>query len=200
VALHNFVPAAHARNFFGKELKNSESTWTCMIDNDMQLPENLIDTVKDAPADADIVVPEFYMWNQNDLKLTLCWGMQDCPSGIRQKLDPGFHELTKCGTGVIFIKPRVFKGMRQPYFSYKYNEDGGMIGTEDIEFCTHARELGFKIYGNTRIKVGHIHSIELGSMWQWYEKVLANNQKVAISNLQQDSGRSPDSSAKASSA
>src|SRR5271167_167922 len=115
IPLHNFRPAASGRNVFSRQVKDSDVDWICMIDNDMALPDNLLDTVKNAPADADIVVPRFYMWEQDKLKLVLCWGMDNVSTdGVVGQLSPGYHELTKCGTGVIFIKPHVFRKMEYP--------------------------------------------------------------------------------------
>jgi hypothetical protein len=169
IPVHNFHPAAAGRNVFCKAMKDNEADWLCMVDNDMALPDNLLDTLKDAPADADIIVPTFYMWDQGSLKLTLCWGMENVESGYA-RLTPGFHELTKCGTGVIFIKPHVLRAMEYPYFKYVYNGDCGLEGTEDIQFCLQARAKGFKIYGSTAVKVGHYHSVDIGTMFDWAEK------------------------------
>jgi|SRR5215472_1416748 len=171
VPVHNFMPAASGRNVFCKQVKDTDCDWVCMIDNDMSMPKNLIDTLKDAPADASIVVPAFYAWAQSELKLTLCWGMDNVPdSNPTAKLASGFHELTKAGTGVIFIRPEVFRKLAYPYFTYLYNEDQGMCGTEDIQFCLRAREAGFKIYGNADVIVGHYHNVDLSTLWKWYEK------------------------------
>lgn len=169
VPIHNFQPAASGRNVFCKHYKDTDADWLCMIDNDMELPPNLLDTLKDVPEDAGIVVPTFYAWHQGELKHTLCWGVDKEP-GIG-RFAPGFHELTKCGTGVIFIRPRVFDKLPYPYFFYLYNEDAGMQGTEDIQFCLQARKAGIKIYGNTAVTAGHYHSVELSSMYKWAENL-----------------------------
>lgn len=198
VPVHNFKPAAAGRNLFCKQMKDVETDWVCMIDNDMHLPDNLLDAIKDAPKDADVVCPTFYMWNQGELKLTLCWGMDNASDGYVARLEPGYHELTKCGTGVIFIRPYVFKALEYPYFRYIYNADAGMEGTEDIQFCLAARQKGFKIYGTTLVKVGHYHSVELGTMWDWYEQrknLLDKQIEPSVPSEQKDSGCSPDSSA-----
>ena len=177
VPVHNFHPAASGRNVLCKHLKDCDADWVCMIDNDMEIPANLLDTVKDAPADADIIVPSFYCWDQGSLKLTLCWGMDNEPQkdGVGC-FQPGFYELSKAGTGVIFIRPSVFNKISYPYFSYLYNEDQGMQGTEDIQFCLKARKAGLKIYGNAGITIGHYHNVELSSLWKWAEKI--NNKRL----------------------
>lgn len=197
VPVHNFKPAAAGRNVFCRQAKDTDTDWICMIDNDMQIPANLLDAVANAPADADIVCPTFYMWTQNDLKLTLCWGTDKAHEGYGS-FTPGYHELTKCGTGVIFIRPRVLRAMEFPYFRYIYNADCGLEGTEDIQFCLSAREKGFKIYGTTEVKVGHYHSVEIGSLWEWAEKTQKSIDKARSEHLvsaHQDSGRSPDRTA-----
>jgi hypothetical protein len=172
VPVCNFVPAASGRNVFCRNVRDTDADWICMIDNDMALPENLLDTLKDVPKDAGIVVPAFYLWDQTTSKLVLCWGVEwdDGKERPVSQFGPGFHELTKCGTGVIFIRPSVLCAMNYPFFRYLYNDDQGMAGTEDIQFCLEARKKGFKIYGNASINVGHYHSVELSSLWDWGEK------------------------------
>lgn len=172
--LHNFTPAAAARNILCKRTIEAENPpdWICMIDNDMDPPSNLFDTIKDAPKDAGIVVPEFAMFNQTERKLTLCWNPDvENYEGEPIKLDTGFHRLRKCGTGCIFIKPEVFRHISYPYFTYVYDENGLQIGTEDIAFCNKAYEAGVKIYGNNRIRVGHYKSIDLNVLSQMLNSV-----------------------------
>jgi len=200
VPIHNFKPAAAGRNKFCREVKDADADWICMIDNDMQVGLNLLDTLKDVPKDASIVVPKFYMWTQAELSLKLCWGTEDAPNGYKE-ITPGWHELSKCGTGVIFIKPEVIRALEYPYFRYIYNDDCGMDGTEDVQFCLAARAKGFKIYGNADVHVGHFHSVELGSMWAWAEKAIGlqktidSNVKGSALSAHKDPGRSPGKSA-----
>jgi hypothetical protein len=196
IPVHNFKPAASGRNVVAKHLKDCEADWIVMLDNDMHINGDLLDTVKGAPKDASIVVPRFYMWNQHDLKLTLCWGMEDAPSG-RRGFEKGFYPLTKCGTGAIFIRPKVFQELEYPYFKYIYNADGGMEGTEDVQFCLAAIAKGFKIYGNWDVYVGHYHSVDLGSMWKWREEqnFLDSTMSKDLISQQKDSERSSDQAA-----
>ena len=174
VPIHQFIPAAAGRNVFCYQAKDTDCDWLCMIDNDMTLPPNLLDAVKKAPVDADVVCPTFYMWDQTKLRCTLCWGTplnaeESKMDRVVKAFAPGYHELTKCGTGVLFIKPHVFRKMEYPYFRYTYDEHAGMTGTEDIQFCYAAREKGFKIYGTTEVKVGHNKTVDLLKMWEWLE-------------------------------
>lgn len=177
VPAHNFVPAASARNVICKAYKDSDVDWICMMDNDMGPPENLLDTIKDAPSDADVVVPVFYMWDQSKVMVKLCWGVADGDTrpikiGDHElfNMTPGFHSISKVGTGVIFIRPRILHKTEYPYFTYVMNEDGGMDGTEDVQFSRRIIEAGGKIYGNADIHVSHYHTVDLESL----AKVLPN--------------------------
>lgn len=170
VPLHNFHPAAAARNHIckivSKELLN-EVDWLCMIDNDMDPPFDLLDTIKGAPEDAGIVAPEFAMFSESERKLTLCWTPDI--SGYEGEpilLDKGFHRLSKCGSGVIFIRPKALLIIPYPYFEYTYDEDGAQLASEDVIFCQKAYKAGVKIYGNNAIRVGHHHSVDLQVMSQ----------------------------------
>lgn len=165
----NFVPAASARNFFCRRLSQMEPkpTWALMIDNDMAPPPNLLDTIKNAPKDAAVVVPQFQMWDESKPSVTLCWGMDEKVAPQRDgnqrfTIEPGrFYPLTKCGTGAIFIRPWLFDKISMPYFWYTYNADQGMDGTEDINFCKKVVDAGCKIYGNSSVIVGHYHNVNL---------------------------------------
>ena len=170
--IHNFSPAAAGRNVFCK-MASEEGMgwdWLCMVDNDMAPPANLLDTLKGVPADADIVVPTFYLWDQTQGRLALCWSSDELEKevsltpGSSKTLENRFYELTKCGTGVIFIKAKSLRKLSYPYFKYLYNADQGMAATEDIQFCLKAREAGLKIYGNPMIRVGHFHSVDLNTL------------------------------------
>lgn len=166
---YNFIPAAGARNFFGEQVKycTPKPDWCLLLDNDMGPPDNLLDTIKDAPDDAMVVVPKFYLWDENARSTKLCWGLDDSLSedlgdGRRGfKFTSKFYEINKCGTGAIFIKPEVFEKLPAPWFEYKYNNLGNMVGTEDISFCEKLVAAGLKMYGNASIQVSHFHTVDL---------------------------------------
>lgn len=166
---HNFIPAASARNFFCKHVKDLEPRpdWLLMIDNDMVPCDNMLDAIKSAPADASIVVPRFVMWDEGKPRMSLCWGMdaEIVPEKDGHQIftvEPGtYYPLTKCGSGAIFIRPEVFDKIDMPYFWYDYNEDGGMCATEDINFCKKVRAAGLKLYGSGSHDCGHFHNVNL---------------------------------------
>lgn len=173
--VHNHIPAAAARNFVGQQVKklplDERPDWVVMIDNDMAPPMNLLETVLDCPEDASVVVPVFHMWDEGKASTIVCWGMENATSAIIA--GKKFHELSKAGTGVIFIKPEVFDKLELPYFWYPYNELCGIEGTEDITFCTKVLDNGMKIYGNSQILVGHLHNVNLAVVADAFDRIRA---------------------------
>ncbi len=172
VKAYNFIPAAGARNFFAAQVLTAvpQPDWVLMLDADMGPPDNLLDTVKDVPKDADIVVPMFHLWDGDAHKTKLCWGMDDSKmktyngkAGLIVEKNK-YYELNKCGTGAIFIKPEVFKKIQPPWFEYKFDSLGNMTGTEDISFCEKALTAGIKIYGWGGCTVSHFHTIDIADI------------------------------------
>lgn len=165
VSVHNCIPAAGARNWFCENmlLSDPQPDWILMLDNDMSPPANLLDTIKDAPADAAVIVPRFHLWDHDAGTTKICWGFPDAAFDESKKLEmqPKFYELTKCGTGAIFIKPEVFRKVPRPWFFYTIDEMQRMIATEDVNFSLKVIEHGFKIYGNAKVEVGHHHTVDL---------------------------------------
>lgn len=163
VKLHNYSPACAARNAFCRQFKDSEADWLLMIDNDMVPATNLLDTIKGAPEDAMVVTPRYHMWDGDLGSTRTCWGINSLPleTDGTALLQPGFHELDKCGSGTLFIRPQLLREVTPPWFFYSYDADGGMASTEDVEFCMRIRKLGYKIYGNAMITLGHYHNVNL---------------------------------------
>lgn len=173
IMVHNFIPAAGARNRIGKIVQQMEPQpdWVCMIDNDMAPPLNLMDCIKDAPGDASVVVPKFFMWDAGKKRTFLCWGIEqpnpDSPDDlVFEHIGKGFRPIVTCGTGVIFIRPEVFKKVPAPWFFYSVDEDQINTATEDINFCLKLGKYGIKIYGNGGIEVGHNHTCDLSAIAQ----------------------------------
>lgn len=188
---HNFYPAAAARNYFCKTARElpieDRPDWLLMIDNDMAPPENLLDTIQGAPADASVVVPRFYMWNPDKATVVLCWGLNPDQARVDSEgaevLDMTmgkYYELTKAGTGAMFIKPDMLDQLSMPYFWYDYDpEMHSSKGTEDINFCKKVREAGGKIYGFTDIEVGHFHNVDLALLARYLYRVKQAEQEPA---------------------
>ncbi len=166
---HNFIPAAGARNTIANSFKDCGADWILMLDNDMSPPLRLLDTIKNAPADAMVVVPKFFLWDETNISLKLCWGWHPGTEPVdpltgHVKLESKYYELHQCGTGAIFIRPEVFQKLPAPWFFYSYDAMNNMTSTEDINFCVKLREAGMKIYGFGGLTVGHHHTVNLAAL------------------------------------
>ena len=73
-------------------------------------------------------------------------------------------EVAYVGFGFLCVKKGVFEAMDYPYFSpvkMKINEKIQDYASEDVSWCIKATKLGFKIFVDPSIKVGHQKSIVL---------------------------------------
>lgn len=59
------------------------------------------------------------------------------------------------GFGCAFIHKDVFKKLQYPFFKYVTFESGGFL-SEDLFFCSYAREEGYTLWADTRIRCGHL--------------------------------------------
>ena len=91
----------------------------------------------------------------------------------------GLIEVDSVGTGCLLVKADVFKNVKYPWF--KFDEiDGRPIG-EDVYFAHKVRELGYKIFVDTSINVGHVTTMIINTeFYMAYKQVAAkqNGNKI----------------------
>jgi len=71
----------------------------------------------------------------------------------------GKKELFECeaiGTGIMLINTKILYDIKQPFFAFESHETGFTIQGEDWYFCKKAREAGYKVWCDPKIKVGHL--------------------------------------------
>lgn len=72
-------------------------------------------------------------------------------------------EVTYCGFGAVLMNTDVLRAVSDNGFLF--SPEAGM--GEDLTFCRRARNLGYKIYCDPRIKLGHIsYSVATIDAWQ----------------------------------
>lgn len=64
----------------------------------------------------------------------------------------GLVEIEGCGMACCLIKTEVFKEIKKKSLCFFPMPTLG----EDLAFCVRARQCGYKIYADTRVKVGHL--------------------------------------------
>lgn len=130
-----------------------------MVDDDMLAPPDLFYRL--AAHDKDIIAPLAFTRNP-DHKPVIYETVEgfDKTSGNKYGLTRFVmsyprNQLVQCdavGFGAILIKTSVLKAMPKPWFF-------GMEQTgEDITFCLKAKKLGFQIWMDTSVKLGHLGS------------------------------------------
>ena len=80
---------------------------------------------------------------------------------IYEMLDDLF-ECQAVGTGIMLIKMSVFDKLPRPWFFYEQDENGDLKTGSDMWFCNKAKEVGFKIWCDPTINVGHIGDFVYG--------------------------------------
>ena len=77
--------------------------------------------------------------------------------------DHGLQEALWTGGGCILIRKNVFEAMPFPWWRNNVSsitDENGVqyseVQTEDISFCSNARDMGFKVYCDLDTRVAHI--------------------------------------------
>lgn len=66
-------------------------------------------------------------------------------------------EIDGCGFGAVMMSTQLLQNVFEQ-FEYPFAPMAGVFG-EDISFCYRVKQAGYKMYCDSRIKVGHIGSI-----------------------------------------
>lgn len=69
-------------------------------------------------------------------------------------------EVDGCGFGAVMMSTELLRNVFER-FEFPFTPIAGAFG-EDISFCYRVKQAGYKIYCDSRIKVGHIGSIIVG--------------------------------------
>ena len=159
---HNIRPFDYARNIAAKAFLESGCEWLVMVDNDMAPPVDLLDMLDRADDRMDIVAPKFY--SLGDAGLFVCWRSLDgkmYPAVTKVSPRDEWIELSAVGSGLMYIRRRVFERVQEPFFRFRYDENGEQTVTEDYYLCLKASAEGFRIWGNLCFEVDHFKTVSL---------------------------------------
>ncbi len=145
--------------------RHQDAEWYCQVDNDTVPPNDVLRMLEGAPEEADIISPLVHMLSGGAIG-----PMQGRNVGTMgfiglSELDgKGLCRVDRAGGGCIFIRRRVFEAMERPYFRTVHDNDTQvMTVSDDVFFQDRARELGFKMYCDTRYVAEHYHTIDLSA-------------------------------------
>lgn len=136
-----------------------DSPWLWVIGDDHTFPRDII--LRLLAHDVDIVVPLCARRGPpfNLVAFDQATGVDPHGRPTYHVLDykdipdePGLMEIAAAGTAGMLIKREVLDAVGYPWFR---NSDG-MSMNEDVEFCRRAVELGFKVWLDTSVAIGHM--------------------------------------------
>ena len=125
----------HSRENIVKIASDNLCSHIFFLDSDMEFPSDTLQKLVEA--DKDIIGADY---NFKYMPRT-----QIAEPLFSKNLGP--YEVKGMGLGCMLIKMSVFETLSHPYFLYP---------AEDFAFCQKARELGFEVWADGSIKVGHI--------------------------------------------
>jgi GT2 family glycosyltransferase len=145
---------ATARNNIAIEAMNKGYDYVLMIDNDTIVPKeallNMLEPQKD-------VVIGFCPMKNTTTKDSALWRSKSSLKPIRLNEMPHQPriEIELGGMACALIKTDVFKRIPFPWFYFEQRRDG-LHTSEGYYFCDKARENGYQIWADTRVKCGHL--------------------------------------------
>jgi hypothetical protein len=88
------------------------------------------------------------------------------PYGWDEIPDGGVFEIDAAGSAGMLIRREVLDEIGDPWF----RSTGGVILNEDVTFCADARTLGFRIFANADVTMGHlgifnVRPVHRGGRW-----------------------------------
>ena len=173
-------PCTLARNELVRQFLESDAMYLMFIDDDTPVPADAI--VRLLALDVDIatgVTPFRYgAHGPAGLRANVVRRNGDVPARARaaehllsvqdhnkkslwEPLWPDdVFDVWHCGTSCMLLRRRVFEEIPFPWFQY-YQDDKGGFQTEDVHFCTKARNAGLTMRCDGMVRCGHINKVDL---------------------------------------
>ena len=154
---------AQGRIYCVVQAMKNKSDWILYVDDDMTFEPNALEVLMETGK-------EIVGVNSYSRVLPLSTTVMQMDKDGKYK-DPSKHmpyemkvpeelfEALAIGMGVALIKMEVFEKIKKPWFKFDMHKDGYMIQGEDAWFCSQARNAGYKIWVEPKVKVGHLGTL-----------------------------------------
>ncbi len=130
-------------------------THILFIDSDVLPRPNTLDKLLEL--DKDIVTGVYPMTT----KKSITWSVvKDDLMVELDELPRNPFKVKHCGFGCVLVKMKVFEKLEWPYWKNEF-QPGQITKGEDIYFCDKAREAGFDIWCEPKVKCSHIRITNL---------------------------------------
>lgn len=107
--------------------------------------------------DKDIVMGVYPISRNGELRWSVS---REATFNAEKELPRNPFKISSGGFGVVMVKFKVFESLRWPYWKNVFVPGDVEMG-EDIYFCEQAREAGFDIWCDPKVKCGHIRQANL---------------------------------------
>ena len=145
-------------------LKNTDADYLLFLDQDMLIPMNLIELLKEH--NKGIVSALYYGKNETPQLPTFMVKKDGEYKRVEKFPKNSLIKVDAIGLGACLIKREVMEKISEtlgdePFFKFSYPSRLKEIG-EDIYFCELAKKAGYEIYVDTRFAVGHVGAVTTG--------------------------------------
>lgn len=144
-----------ARTWLVKESLKKGATHILFVDSDMQFGPDTINQLLSHKK--EIVGVEYY-------KRKLPLEPIHKPIDKQSKIE--IYKAGFVGTGLLLIQLSIFtnklRPLKEPWFNFGRNKEGKIVIGEDVWFCNTAREAGYDIWVDPKVKTMHIGEFSYG--------------------------------------
>jgi len=140
----------YGRNILTERMLDRGSEWLMFLDDDHVFPTNIVNRLLAHQVD---IVGSLYLQRQHPFR-PICYDTQ-ADNGRYEYIDltqfgpDDLVQVMALGTGGMLIRAEVFHKMPFPWFEHG-------VASEDLIFCRKAGELGFDVYCDLGVRLGHM--------------------------------------------
>ena len=155
----DLAPVDYARNYCVTLARDNKAHWLLMIDNDQAFEVPPLNVLAESCGKFIIGMPTM-QYGEDRFKNGAMF-LPNIRREVGQKDDGDFMQLSRIGTGAMYLHHSVWEQIPGPWF--KFEHDGSELHAqtkpEDFHFCDLARKHGFEVWGHKRM-LYHFHTIE----------------------------------------
>jgi GT2 family glycosyltransferase len=151
------------RNAISQTALDMECEWVLYLDDDHHLPGDTL--MRLLAHDVDIVSAH-YTQRQPPFNPVLMEKQLEDGSYIHKQLSSDEHGLIQveaAGAGCLLVKTEVLKALEQPF--WRLGQIHPAHWGDDLDFCTRVRKLGFKVYCDLDVQIGHYMTGTVTPQW-----------------------------------
>jgi hypothetical protein len=155
---------AKGRNLIIQQALDNECTHVFFIDDDVALPPNTLNKLLEW--DKDMISGLYFMRNypHYPIAFDVADEVGKCTHHFLQDEESGLLKVIATGLGCCLIKTEVFKAMEQQWIRLGQLESDQWC--DDIDFFLRANKLGFELYCDLDMRIGHMASCTLWPQYQ----------------------------------